>query len=332
MSVQARALTCANDGREPKQALRRGAQGLIFKMQTEGEHVKAVYEIVQQTVSVEKQPSFPRFHAVIEQVVGESKPPADTLPWLLLPVFTCEAVGGDVHHAHYVAAALEMGRIAAGCLDEWQDGDTDGALWRSLGPARAVNVSTALIPLSLLTLSRLAGLGVGASAVLALHDEFHRTLVEMCAGQDADLDTELVLEDVERVAAAKSGALFRIGCRAGALIAGASSEVVERFGEFGANLGIVAQLWNDLEGLEGVRGKRDVEQGRGLPAVVARSASNEVDFPMAETERAAMLYALVRIKVYHRRAAKALARCPAAGRLPRFLDVYSPGRMIEQVQ
>jgi hypothetical protein len=310
-------------------------------MLTADEQVDAVYHIIgdalRDTPALEGGFPLPEFRASLERVLLDRKPSAGSLPWLLLPIFAYEAASGqepgdDLRRAQQVAAALEIGRIAAGCLDEWQDQDTDDALWLALGAARAVNLATALIPLSFLVLGCLADLGAEASLILGLHEEFHRTLLRMCAGQDADLAEELTLENYEPVAGAKSGSLFRLGCRVGAMVAGASPAEVTRYGDLGYNLGVVAQMWNDLEGLAGTRGKADADRQRSLP-ILARQAFEEMrPGPALEGEPVGPLYALVQLQVYHRRAAEALAQCPAAGRLRLYLDAYAPRHLVEKVQ
>jgi hypothetical protein len=92
-----------------------------------------------------------------------------------------------------VQGAIIASDSAGGCLDEWQDRDTDNALWRTLGAARTVNLATSLIPLSFLTLGRLADLGAETSLILGLHEEFHSTLFQMCAGRHRLQSSLLVL-------------------------------------------------------------------------------------------------------------------------------------------
>jgi geranylgeranyl pyrophosphate synthase len=299
-------------------------------MLTLDEHVETVYQVIQETLAYGEDLPFSGFRDLIGTVIISRRPSASRLPWLLLPILTGEALGGDVRQAQQVAAALEIGRIAAGCLDEWQDQDTDDALWRTLGAARTVNLATGLIPLSFLALGRLADLGVEVSLILSLHEEFHRTLLQMCAGQDADLAEELTLDDYEQVAGAKSGSLFRLGCRAGALVADAPPDVIAQYGEFGYNLGVVAQMWNDLQGLAGVRGKGDSEQERSLPLLAVRAVQKMQPALSGEGGGVGPLYALVRLQVFHQRAVEALARCPEAGRLPLFLESYATRHLAEK--
>jgi hypothetical protein len=301
-------------------------------MLTVDEHIETTYHIVWETLAREQEVPFPGFCELLRRVLADRRPSSDSLSWLLLPIFTCEALGGDIRQAQQVAAALEMGRIAAGCLDEWQDQDTDDAPWRSLGAGRTVSLALSLTSLSFLALGRLADLGIDISLLANLRDEFHRTQFLMCAGQDADLAGDLTLDAYEQVAGAKSGSLFRLGCRAGAMVAGAPSDVVARYGDFGYNLGIVAQMWNDLEGMAGLRGKGDAARQRSLPFLAVQATEQIGSGSSFEGQEVGPLYALVRLQVFHQRAAAALDGCPGAGRLSLFLDGYATRHLVARAQ
>jgi farnesyl diphosphate synthase len=298
------------------------------------EHVKRVHEIISERLAL---CSTTRFRESLEAVFRDRLPSgARGCPWFMLPIVTCEALGGKVELACYVAAGLEIGRIAAGCLDEWQDHDTEDALWQAIGPEQTVSLATGMIALSLLTLTHLADLGAEPVLVLALQREFEVTLLHMSAGQHADLGDDLSLDDYEAVVGAKSGALLRLGCRAGALVAGAPAEIVGRYGDFGYNLGILAQVWNDIGGLAGVLGKNDVKYQRALPILAALAVDQGLEGtgyqPQSVGGQAGQLYTVLQLGVLHQRASEALARCPAPGSLPRFLDEYDPGRLVEMMR
>jgi AcrR family transcriptional regulator len=299
-------------------------------MLTIDEHVQIVRQIIQENPALDRGLPFPGFRKLLETVLAGRAPATNSLPWLMLPIFACEALDGDVSRAHHVAAALEIGRIAAGCLDEWQDQDTDDALWRTLGPERTVSLAVAMLPLAFLTLSRLSDLGAEPSLVLNLHEEFHQTLLDMSAGQDADLSENLSLKDYEQVAGAKSGSLFRLGCRTGAMIAGAAPDVVARYGDYGYNLGIVAQMWNDLEGLSGLQGKGDAGQRRSLPILTTQAVEGMQPSTSPEEEQVGPLYTLVQLQIFHQRTTESLDLCPEKGRLGLFLDSYSTRHLVEK--
>ena len=165
-----------------------------------------------------------------------------------------------------MAAALELGRIAAGCLDEWQDRDTDNALWQAIGPARTVNLATAMTVLSALSLGRLAALGMEPALLLSLQKEFSLAVLHMSEGQLADLSGDVSLGNYAEVAGAKTGSLLRLGCRAGALVAGATADIVTCYGDFGQALGVLAQVWNDLYGIASTTGKRDLDHAAACPS------------------------------------------------------------------
>lgn len=297
------------------------------------EHVKQVAKIIDDTLAL---CSTAGFRESLRAVIQGRHASADAgLPWFLLPIFTCEALVGDMERAHHVAAGFEIGRIAAGCLDEWQDHDTEEALWLTIGPEQTVNLAVGMIALSFLAVTRLADLGVEPALVLALRQEFETTLLHMSAGQHVDLSNDLSLDDYEAVAGAKSGALFRLGCRTGAMVAGASAETVERYGDFGYNLGILVQVWNDVFGLAGLKGKKDAEQQRALPILASKAVEPDLKpgghRPETTVGQTGQLYAVLQLGILHQRTAEALARCLAAGSLALFLDEYDPSRLVEML-
>jgi len=298
------------------------------------EHVDRVHQIVGEKLA---QFTTGRFRESLQAVSRDRLGTGDRgMPWFMLPIFTAEALGAQLERAYHVAAGLEIGRIAAGCLDEWQDHDTEGALWQAIGPEQTVSLATGVIALSLLTLSHLVHLGAEPGLVIALQHEFEVTLLHMSAGQYADLGDELSLDDYETVAGAKSGALLRLGCRAGAIIAGGSAEIVERYGEFGHNLGILVQVCNDIFRLANVEGKNDADHQRALPVLAAKAVDQSVERsgyrPDSVGTQAGQLYTVLQLGLLYQRTSEALGRCPAAGSLPRFLDQYDPGRLAEMME
>lgn len=258
-------------------------------------------------------------------------------PWLMLPILTYEAIadhvgsnGASLQAAHHIAAAWELGNFAAACLDAWQDGDTEDALWREIGPEWTVNLSVGLITLSARTLTRLAKDGIlPLPVMLDLKEGFEDTLLRMVEGQHADLGDGLTLDDYAAVAAAKSGSLFRLACWSGAVVASAPVEVADRYGAFGEALGLLIQAWNDLYGLEGALGKQDRGHQRTLPILaalaLAERSEGQCDPPADSTlEQGGKLYAVMQAALLHQQATEALADCPSPGRLSLFLDAYAP--------
>jgi geranylgeranyl pyrophosphate synthase len=262
-------------------------------------------------------------------------------PWLMLPILTSEALVGEaeaneapLQAAYVVAAAWELGNLAAACLDAWQDGDTDDALWREIGPRLTVNLAVGLIALSLRTLARLVeNHQLPLAVVLDLKRGFEDTLLRMAQGQHADLSDDLTLDDYAAVATAKSGSLFRLACWSGAVVAGAPADLADRYGAFGEALGLLIQAWNDLYGLEGALGKQDRDHQRTLPILAALALSGQGEqrgeLPAADAlEQGGRLYAVIQAALLHEQAMEALAHCPAPGRLSLFLDAYAPEQFV----
>ncbi len=267
-------------------------------------------------------------------------------PWLALPILTCEAVAGEsqggrgpLQAALRVAAAWELGNLAAGALDAWQDGDTDDALWQRVGARPAVNLAVGLIALSFRVLSNLAEMELLPTTVMPnVRQKFEDTLLQMVAGQHADLGDDLSLDDYWAVIRAKTGSLFRLAAWSGARVAGADDPAAEQYGAFGEALGLLIQVWNDLYGLEGAMGKQDTGHKRTLPILAAlemgdgeRTERRQAEDP-SSLRQAGRLYALTQAGLLHQEAIDVLARCPTAGRLSLFLDAYSVQHLVRARQ
>jgi len=104
----------------------------------------------------------------------------------------------------------------------------------------------------------------------------------MVGGQQLDLaaeNQELAEEEIARLQAMKTGALFRYACEAGAIMGRASAEKRERLVAFGAAFGAIFQLADDLIDATGnplSAGKATAKDaGRGKATFVARHGVSE---------------------------------------------------------
>nr|WP_306802651.1 farnesyl diphosphate synthase [Heyndrickxia coagulans] len=80
----------------------------------------------------------------------------------------------------------------------------------------------------------------------------------MVAGQVADMEGEnktLTLGELQYIHAHKTGKLLRFSVLAGALIGGASTEQLEKFGQFADHLGLAFQIRDDILDIEGEQEK-----------------------------------------------------------------------------
>ncbi len=77
-----------------------------------------------------------------------------------------------------------------------------------------------------------------------------------------------------QIAAAKSGAFFELGCRAGALLGDLTPEDIAPYAEYGWHLGLLIQIANDLAGLLNEDGSSDlIHRKPTLPVIYAFSVA-----------------------------------------------------------
>lgn len=337
----------------------------------EDEAVDAVIEAVLQASG-----AWPAFAAALREPLRQ----AAGHPWRQFPLLCCRAVGGDSELGIVVAAAFELARVAADLLDDVEDADTGAALWQSLGAPQAINVGTSLIFASLLALSRLREHGVSPERLALLQTEFARTGFRMCAGQHLDLcggaegqrgrgeeensppllRSSAPLHEYWRIVAAKSGAFFELGCRAGALLGdvdagGPRNGDVAPYAEFGRHLGVLVQITNDLAGLLALDGSSDLATRKPtLPVLYAFSVATDTqadrlrrawasaardpatchDIQSLVVELGAPQYILMEAERHARLARQALDRAKgqpdALAQLAELLDRHRPTSLLDE--
>ena len=178
-------------------------------------------------------------------------------PWSLLPLIVCEAVCGRYEQALPAAAARQFLLAAADVFDDVEDDDSSVSLAAKYGPAAAVNAATTLLILAEKALTRLEARGVEEHLIVRVIDTVNSFYVIACAGQHMDLfpapditaSEDLYLKMIDM----KSASQVQCACCAGALLAGASQVLVDKFSSFGHNLGMADQITNDIQGI--LRGK-----------------------------------------------------------------------------
>ncbi len=172
-----------------------------------------------------------------------------------LVILTAEACGADQASAMPVAAAVEMVHTYSLIHDDLPAMDDDDLRRGRPSNHKAFDEATAI----------LAGDAMLTYAFWLLADQIpdatvSRRLVRMLgeaaglegmvAGQQDDLDaegrTDLSHQDLIRIHQRKTGALIRMSVTAGAVVARATEEVVERCDEYGELLGLAFQVADDI--------------------------------------------------------------------------------------
>lgn len=176
--------------------------------------------------------------------------------WALLPLLIAHHVNPFIEDAvvSTVGVAIECFVCALDLLDDVEDEDQTPIV-QKLGIARTLNVSTTLLMLAQQALLSLALQNIPSDRVLLLLHTLQTSAVVATAGQHRDLlaeqrpakdmtDTECI-----EIAAGKAGAIMRLACVMGALVADVDETLCAQFSEMGELLGIAHQLDNDSHDL-----------------------------------------------------------------------------------
>jgi len=178
------------------------------------------------------------------------------------PVKACEAVGAVPEDGLPAVAAIICAHMALMLIDDILDEDPRGA-YHQFGEGKAANLAVGLIGLGLAVLmeSRFP------AAARALNEMLKRTAY----GQSLDvmnLQTEL---DYWLVTRTKSSPYFGAALSIGALFGGASSEVADKFHQFGELYGEIMQIHDDLNDCLAAPANVDWLSGRSpLPLLFAQ--------------------------------------------------------------
>lgn len=173
-----------------------------------------------------------------------------------LVIAAAEACGGTREQALPAAAAIEMLHAYTLVHDDLPAMDDDDerrgrpTVHIAFGEAIAILAGDGLLTLAFGTLAELGPRAGDAVAVLARRAGVH----ELLGGQAIDLTTPReALRDmtaIERLHAAKTGALFAAAAELGAISAGATAEVRAALARFGLAIGIAFQHADDRDDAE----------------------------------------------------------------------------------
>ncbi len=169
-------------------------------------------------------------------------------------------------------------------------------VWTFAGVAHAINAGDGMFTLAHLAMYRLGAAGVDADRMVDASRELHEACLRLVEGQYLDISFEeradVSLDEYLRMAGGKTAAMFAAPFAIGALIAGASPEVVAAYREFGRRVGLAFQAVDDVLGIWGdpaVTGKPvgDDLASRKMtyPVIVGMSGSEGARLRAAYEER-----------------------------------------------
>ncbi|MFB0523214.1 MAG: polyprenyl synthetase family protein [Candidatus Bathyarchaeia archaeon] len=267
-------------------------------------------------------------------------------PWALLPLIVCESICGHYEHALPAAAALQLLMAAGDVFDDIEDADSSESLSVRYGSAVAISVATTLLILAEKAITRLKGRNVEDYVIVRMMDAINSHYTTACAGQYLDLclATRIaVSEDMYlRVIGMKSASQVECACYVGALLANANQKLIDTFAKFGYNLGMAAQITNDIQGI--TRGSDILKHKITLPVIYALAQTdsqirNQLQRAFGEQPETmpdhtsikdllfrsgAIHYATVKLEFYKQQALALLSKAEKAGasveRLKLFLE------------
>lgn len=184
----------------------------------------------------------------------------------VLCLLACGAAGGDPRHAAPAAAGLELLHNFSLIHDDIEDNSAmrrhRPTTWVLFGMPIACNAGDGMFSAAHLAFFRLEQHGLPAERILAALRCFDETCLALTEGQFLDMSFEarqdVTPEDYFRMIAGKTGALLAAAPQVGAIVAGATPEIVAAYRAYGAALGRAFQVQDDILGIwgdEAVTGK-----------------------------------------------------------------------------
>ncbi len=207
-----------------------------------------------------------------------------------LVLMACEVCGGDVREALPAAVAVEMIHAYSLVHDDLPAMDNDDlrrgrpTCHKQFDEATAILVGDAL---QARAFEMLAQIQPPESAARCCAELARAVGAEaLVGGQAADLASEFQecsLAELEAIHRRKTGALFRVSLRLGAIVADATDQQLAALDDYADNLGLAFQVVDDLldvSGNENKMGKRlgkDSAKGKNTyPAILGEMASREL--------------------------------------------------------
>ena len=208
---------------------------------------------------------------------GLAVPNGHEPPWTLLPLIVCESIGGSPEIALPLCASLQFFMAAGDVFDDIEDDDSPLSLSTRYGTAITNNIATTLLVLGEKAIARLKNRSLDDRIVVHVLDIINSYYLTACTGQHRDIShgntINIPENDYLNILSLKSASQIECACYTGALLATENEEILDKFKEFGYNLGMMAQITNDIAG---IINKKDI---------INRKITLPVIFALAQTEK-----------------------------------------------
>lgn len=189
-----------------------------------------------------------------------------------LCLITCEALGGNPHEAIYFALAIEAMHNMFLIHDDIEDGDTmrrdQPTVWVQYGTANAINAGDYLLACAYkTTLASPISVEKKIALLQALTSTYERTVEGQALDINARAAEDFTVDKYMKMVELKTGYYLACGMAGGAIVSGASEQVVDKIWTLGKTMGPAFQIRDDLidlthgKGRGGVIGS-DVKEGK----------------------------------------------------------------------
>ncbi len=174
-------------------------------------------------------------------------------------LLAAELNGTEVERVLPAAAAIELVHNFSLLHDDVEDASHRrhgrAALWTLAGTPQAINTGDGMYTVARLAMYRLLDRGLPNDLVIAAMRELDIACLQLVRGQYLDMRFEernnVTREEYVAMSTGKSAALFAAPFAIGALLAGATAEVVEAFRAYGKCTGLAFQAVDDILGIWG---------------------------------------------------------------------------------
>jgi len=179
----------------------------------------------------------------------------------LLLLFVTHALEGEWRKALPAAAAVELVHNFSLVHDDIQDKSEtrrgSDTVWVKWGIAQAINTGDAMLTLANLEMALLED-SQEPSIVMAAVRSLNKATFDLTVGQYLDLAHEkaedVTMADYFEMVKGKTGALFAVCFRLGALIAGKKPTELIKYSDLGEKFGLAFQIQDDYLGIWGQHG------------------------------------------------------------------------------
>ena len=211
-------------------------------------------------------------------------------------LLAAELVGGTTEAAVPAAAAVDLVHNFSLLHDDIEDSsDTRRGretVWSIAGVPQAINTGDGMFTLARLAMHRLLEAGEEERRAIAAMRELDEACLRLVEGQYLDMAfesrDEVTPGEYVTMATGKTAAMFSAPFAIGALLGGASGEVVSAFRQFGTHLGLAFQAIDDLLDIWGdpaITGKPPgsdlLTRKKSFPVVAAIEAGGEAGAALA---------------------------------------------------